>query len=130
MQRAEGLLAPSQAATSVYSWNKSRSAWQVHAEKMTLVHGPPRSHSLSQQFIGLYESEEDAATAYDCAAVQLRDLYVKRNFPDDSHMWDDDWEWSSSKNQFDEDCERLGVTRETLGLRAIPDRHYASYDSD
>jgi hypothetical protein len=33
------------------------------------------------RFIGYFASEEDAARAYDCAAVQARGPGVKRNFP-------------------------------------------------
>jgi hypothetical protein len=48
------------------SWNKANSVWGV---------------KLRTQHIGSYASEEDAARAYDCAAVQAHGPGVKRNFP-------------------------------------------------
>jgi hypothetical protein len=37
-----------------------------------------------KQYIGSYASEEDAARAYDCAAVQAHGPGAKRNFPDEA----------------------------------------------
>jgi hypothetical protein len=37
-----------------------------------------------RRFIGSCASEEDAARAYDCAAVQARGPGAKRNFPDEA----------------------------------------------
>jgi hypothetical protein len=54
------------------TWDKGRSAWKV---RMT----DPLTHH--RQFIGSYASEEAAARAYDCAAVQAHGPGVKRNFP-------------------------------------------------
>jgi hypothetical protein len=39
------------------------------------------SQTKGKQYIGAYASEEDAARAYDCAAVKLLGLDTKRNFP-------------------------------------------------
>jgi hypothetical protein len=54
------------------SWNKARSAWRAD------LWDP---HTKRMQHIGYYASEEDAARAYDCAAVQANILGAKRNFP-------------------------------------------------
>ncbi|KAG1666396.1 hypothetical protein FOA52_006505 [Chlamydomonas sp. UWO 241] len=52
---------------------KGRSAWVVH------LYNP---ETKRQQHIGSYDSEEDAARAYDCAAVKLHGPgYAKHNFP-------------------------------------------------
>jgi hypothetical protein len=50
------------------SWDKTKSSWRAVLSK----------HNL---FIGRYNSEEDAARAYDFAAVQARGPGAKRNFP-------------------------------------------------
>jgi EREBP-like factor len=54
------------------SWNKSKSSSQV---RMT------DPQTKRQQQIGSYDTEEDAARAYDYAAVQARGPETKRNFP-------------------------------------------------
>jgi hypothetical protein len=41
------------------------------------------SQTKRQRYIGCYASEEDAARAYDCAAVQAGGPSAKRNFPDE-----------------------------------------------
>jgi hypothetical protein len=55
------------------SWNKAKSSWIVK------LRGP----HTKQRHIGAYASEEDAAWAYDAAAVQACGPGAKRNFPDD-----------------------------------------------
>jgi hypothetical protein len=68
---AEGGGGPGGRKSSSYtgvSWSKGSSAWRV---------------DLRGEYIGLYASEEDAARAYDCAAVELLGLGTKRNFPDE-----------------------------------------------
>jgi hypothetical protein len=54
------------------SWDKGSSAWRAQ------LWNP---ETKRQQHIGTYDSEEDAARAYDCAAVKLLGLDTKRNFP-------------------------------------------------
>ncbi|KAG1667888.1 hypothetical protein FOA52_013648 [Chlamydomonas sp. UWO 241] len=54
------------------SWNKAMSAWVVQLTD---------PQTKRKRGIGFYASEEDAARAYDCAAVQARGPGVKRNFP-------------------------------------------------
>jgi hypothetical protein len=51
-------------------WNKVRSSFQVQL-----------MDPQSKQHIGRYASEEDAARAYDCAAVQAHGPGAERNFP-------------------------------------------------
>jgi hypothetical protein len=53
-------------------WDKANSAWRV------LLTDP---QTKRRQTIGRYASEEDAARAYDCAAVQAHGPDAKRNFP-------------------------------------------------
>jgi hypothetical protein len=54
------------------SWDKRRDSWRVQlADPQT----------KRNQRIGCYDSEEDAARAYDFAAVQARGSGAKRNFP-------------------------------------------------
>jgi hypothetical protein len=54
------------------SWNKATSSWQVKlADPQT----------KRQRSFGYFASEEDAARAYDCAAVQAHGPGAKRNFP-------------------------------------------------
>ncbi|KAG1671916.1 hypothetical protein FOA52_003483 [Chlamydomonas sp. UWO 241] len=56
-------------------WNEDREAWYVQ------LWNP---HTKSTQYIGLYNSEEDAAMAYDHTLVQLHGPgYAKRNFPNE-----------------------------------------------
>ncbi|KAG1674310.1 hypothetical protein FOA52_013499 [Chlamydomonas sp. UWO 241] len=55
-------------------WMKARSAWIAQLYK---------TQTKSKQYIGIYVSEEDAARAYDCAAVKLLGLDAERNFPDE-----------------------------------------------
>ncbi|KAG1656220.1 hypothetical protein FOA52_013785 [Chlamydomonas sp. UWO 241] len=50
------------------SWDQSSSAWRA---------------DLHKKCIGRYASEEDAARAYDYAAVRLLGLQAERNFPDE-----------------------------------------------
>jgi hypothetical protein len=53
-------------------WNKANSSWNVNMwDPLT----------KRKQYIGSYASEEDAARAYDCAAVQAHGPDAKRNFP-------------------------------------------------
>jgi hypothetical protein len=54
------------------SWENTKSSWVVN------LWDPQTKH---QQQIGRYASEEDAARAYDCAAVQAHGPGAKRNFP-------------------------------------------------
>jgi hypothetical protein len=54
------------------SWYKAGSSWQVHLRE---------PQTKRQQRIGAFSSEEDAARAYDCAAVQAHGPGAKRNFP-------------------------------------------------
>ncbi|KAG1659101.1 hypothetical protein FOA52_013747 [Chlamydomonas sp. UWO 241] len=57
------------------SWHKDASAW--HARLWD-------PHTKRTQHIGYYDSEEDAARAYDCALVELRGPgFTKRNFPNE-----------------------------------------------
>jgi hypothetical protein len=51
-------------------WDKSRSNWRVDLKR-----------NKRNRCIGHFASE-DAAVAYDCAAVQARGPGAKRNFPD------------------------------------------------
>jgi hypothetical protein len=53
------------------SWHKARSSWQVQL----------RDPQTSSRHIGYYASEEDAARAFDFAAVQARGPGAERNFP-------------------------------------------------
>ncbi|KAG1665385.1 hypothetical protein FOA52_015795 [Chlamydomonas sp. UWO 241] len=53
-------------------WDKRRSAWCVRQTD------PQTKRS---RYIGRFPSEEDAARAYDCAAVQAHGPGAKRNFP-------------------------------------------------
>jgi hypothetical protein len=53
-------------------WYKARSSFLV---RMT------DPQTKRRQNIGYYASEEDAARAYDCAAVQAHGPGVERNFP-------------------------------------------------
>jgi hypothetical protein len=57
------------------SWNKVRSAWTAQLKD---------PQTKRQQHIGYFASEEDAARAYDHAAVQARGPGAKRNFPGDA----------------------------------------------
>jgi hypothetical protein len=57
------------------SWKTAGSSWHV---KLT------DPQTKCEQHIGYYASEEDAARAYDCAAVQMRGPGAKRNFPDEA----------------------------------------------
>ncbi|KAG1671908.1 hypothetical protein FOA52_003475 [Chlamydomonas sp. UWO 241] len=57
------------------SWHKAREAWQADL-------WVPDTKRM--QYIGLYDSEEDAAMAHDWAAVKLHGPdYTKRNFPNE-----------------------------------------------
>jgi hypothetical protein len=56
------------------SWYTRNSVWVVQ------LYDP---QTKRQQYIGYYDSEEDAARAYDCAAVKLLGLDTKRNFPEE-----------------------------------------------
>jgi hypothetical protein len=56
-------------------WNKGSSSWQVNLWN-------PQTKRCRQ--IGRFASEEDAARAYDCAAVQAHGPGAKRNFPDEA----------------------------------------------
>ncbi|KAG1666394.1 hypothetical protein FOA52_006503 [Chlamydomonas sp. UWO 241] len=58
------------------SWNKASSTWVAKLKD-------PKT-KRRRQYMGSYASEEDAARAYDCAAVKLHGPYwPKRNFPDE-----------------------------------------------
>jgi AP2-like factor (euAP2 lineage) len=54
------------------SWHKASSSWKAH------LYDPQTKRS---QHVGYYASEEDAARAYDCAAVQAHGPGAERNFP-------------------------------------------------
>jgi hypothetical protein len=54
------------------SWNKASASWLVRLTDL---------ETKRQRQIGSYASEEDAARAYDCAAVQAHGPGAKRNFP-------------------------------------------------
>ncbi|KAG1656379.1 hypothetical protein FOA52_011004 [Chlamydomonas sp. UWO 241] len=54
------------------TWDGSKSAWRTYLTD-------PRTKR--QRHIGSYDSEEEAARAYDSAAVQVHGPAVKRNFP-------------------------------------------------
>ncbi|KAG1664307.1 hypothetical protein FOA52_005705 [Chlamydomonas sp. UWO 241] len=54
------------------SWHKSRSAWRV---------GLTDPNTKRLRHIGSFASKEEAARAYDCAAVQVHGPGAKRNFP-------------------------------------------------
>jgi hypothetical protein len=54
------------------SWKKADSSWEVQ------LYDP---QTKRQRRIGSYASEDDAARAYDCAAVQARGPGAQRNFP-------------------------------------------------
>jgi hypothetical protein len=54
------------------SWHKAGSTWQVHLRE------PQTKRS---QHLGYFTSEEDAARAYDCAALKAHGPSAKRNFP-------------------------------------------------
>jgi hypothetical protein len=53
-------------------WNKRKSAWRAELRD---------PQTKRQRTIGSYASEEDAARAYECAAVQAHGPGAKRNFP-------------------------------------------------
>jgi hypothetical protein len=57
------------------TWHKGNSSFRVQ------VKDPQTKRTLH---IGYYTSEEDAARAYDCAAVQAQGPGTKRNFPDEA----------------------------------------------
>jgi hypothetical protein len=64
------------------SWDKSKALWAVKLwdpQTKRIQHVGKRI-----QHVGCYASEEDAARAYDCAAVQARGSVAKRNFPDEA----------------------------------------------
>jgi hypothetical protein len=54
------------------SWDKRGASWRVEVTD-------PQTKRRRQ--VGNYASEEDAARAYDCAAVQARGPGIERNFP-------------------------------------------------
>jgi hypothetical protein len=54
------------------SWNTADSVWHVRLRD---------PETKGSRHIGSFASEEDAARAYDCAAVQAHGPGVKRNFP-------------------------------------------------
>jgi hypothetical protein len=56
------------------SWHKARSSWRAN------MWDPQTKRKRS---VGSFASEDDAARAYDCAAVQAHGLGAKRNFPDE-----------------------------------------------
>jgi hypothetical protein len=65
------------------SWNKSQSSFQAQLT----------DPQTKRRHIGYYASEEDAARAYDCAAVQAHGPGAKLNFPpasDTDHVSDGD----------------------------------------
>jgi hypothetical protein len=55
-------------------WEKASSSWRVQL-------GSWDPQTKRRQHVGCYASEEDAARAYDCAAVQAHGPGAKRNFP-------------------------------------------------
>jgi AP2-like factor (euAP2 lineage) len=55
------------------TWNKDSSTWVAYL----------RDKQAQRRHIGCYASEEDAARAYDCAAVQVHGPGAKLNFPDE-----------------------------------------------
>jgi hypothetical protein len=54
------------------TWSKAGSAWVVQ------LYEP---HTKRARYIGYFTSEEEAARAYDSAAVQAHGAGAKRNFP-------------------------------------------------
>jgi hypothetical protein len=56
------------------SWNKAQSVWRVRVTDLL---------TKRQKHVGYFASEEDAARAYDCAAMQAQGSGAKRNFPDE-----------------------------------------------
>jgi hypothetical protein len=56
------------------NWDKTLTGWKVH------LYDPKTKR---QRHVGCYQSEEDAAKAYDHAAVVLLGPECKRNFPDE-----------------------------------------------
>ena len=54
------------------SWNTAKSGWHVY-----LID----PQTKCRQNVGCFASEEDAARAYDCAAVDAHGAGAKRNFP-------------------------------------------------
>jgi hypothetical protein len=58
------------------SWDKTNSAWLVKLQD---------PQTKRRRNVGRYASEEDAARAYDCAAVQARGPGVGRNFPGEAN---------------------------------------------
>jgi AP2-like factor (ANT lineage) len=54
-------------------WSKRKCAWEVQLTDR---------QTQRRQRTGSYASEEDAARAYDCAAVEANGAGAKRNFPD------------------------------------------------
>ncbi|KAG1664310.1 hypothetical protein FOA52_005708 [Chlamydomonas sp. UWO 241] len=61
------------------SWHKASSAWCVKLWE-------PQTKRL--RHIGHFACEEDAARAYDCAAVQAHGPGTKRNFPGEAISFD------------------------------------------
>jgi hypothetical protein len=85
------------------SWNKGSSSWRVRLTD---------TQTKRSNTIGNYVSEEDAARAYDCAAVQARGPGVKRNFPGEAIS-----ELPVSKGEERKQRQRLIVSPLYIGVR-------------
>jgi hypothetical protein len=74
---------------AVKTWRKQAQCWprskeRGHQSAIPLGVKLADPQSRLRQNIGRFASEEDAATAYDCAAVQPQGPGAKRNFPDEA----------------------------------------------
>ncbi|KAG1655283.1 hypothetical protein FOA52_007979 [Chlamydomonas sp. UWO 241] len=76
MQEAQGRGSDSRKSSSYKGvcWDKGNSAWRVDLQN---------PETKRREYVGSYASEQDAARAFDCAAVNLRGLDTVRNFPDE-----------------------------------------------
>lgn len=56
-------------------WNKEKNKWKAHIK----INGKPK-------YLGYFTSEEDAARAYDRAAIEHFGIYAKLNFPIEDYI--------------------------------------------